>query len=114
MSTIPGSTPGSWQRLKYVLPTLGLLLAADSRGTILHFTLSVGMGLFPLAEVHVLRRLIETAELIVGGSAPVAAGLAWGLALALLGILHAAVIHVREIVDRRHQEVLGNTLRSAA
>ena len=110
MSTIPDCTPGSWQRLKCVLPTLGLLLAADSRGTILHFTLSVGMGLFPLAEVHVLRRLIETAELIVGGSAPVAAGLAWGLALALLGILHAAVIHVREIVDRRHQEVLGNYL----
>ena len=108
MSTKPNSAPASWQRLKYVPPTLGLLLAADRRGTILHFTLSIGMGLFPLAEVHALRRLIETAELIVAGSAPVADGLVWGLALALLAILHAAVMHVREIVDRRHQEVLGN------
>lgn len=110
MSTEPNTTPRSWQRLKYVPPTLGLLLAADARGTVLHFTISIVMGLFPLAEVHVLRRLIETAELIVAGSAPVADGLAWGLALALLAILHAAVVHVREIVDRRHQEVLGNYL----
>ena len=110
MSTVPDITPRSWQRLKYVPRTLGLLLAADARGTILHFTLSVGMGLFPLAEVHVLRRLIETAEIIVAGSAPVADGLAWGLALALLAILHAAVMHVREIVDRHHQELLGNYL----
>lgn len=108
MNTEPNTTPGSWQRLKYVPRTAGLLLAADARGTILHFTLSAGMGLFPLAEVHVLRRLIESAELIVAESAPVADGLAWGLALALLAILHAAVVHVREIVDRRHQEVLGN------
>ena len=110
MSTLPNSTPASWRRLKYVPPTLGLLLAADARGTILHFTLSVGMGLFPLAEVHVLRRLIETAEVIVAGSAPVADALTWALALALLAILHAAVGHVREIVDRHHQEVLGNYL----
>lgn len=110
MSTIPDNTKGSWQRLRLVPRTVGLLLAADARGTILHFTLSVGMGLFPLAEVHVLRRLIETAELIVAGSATVAAGLVWGLALALLAILHAAVMLVREIVDRHHQEVLGNYL----
>ena len=110
MSTVATNTQRSWQRLKYVPRTLGLLLAADARGTILHFTLSVGMGLFPLAEVHVLRRLIETAEIIVAGSAPVADGLAWGLALALLAILHAAVMHVREIVDRHHQELLGNYL----
>ena len=110
MSTEPNTTTGSWRRLKFVPPTLGLLLAADARGTILHFAISAGMGLFPLAEVHALRRLIETAELIVAGSAPVADGLTWGLALALLAILHAAVVHVREIVDRRHQEVLGNYL----
>ncbi|MYD26658.1 MAG: ABC transporter ATP-binding protein, partial [Gemmatimonadetes bacterium] len=110
MSSVPNTATGSWQRLKYVPPTLSLLLAADARGTILLFAISAGMGLFPLAEVHVLRRLIETAELIVAGSAPVADGLAWGLALALLAILHAAVVHVREVVDRRHQEVLGNYL----
>lgn len=110
MSTIPDNTKSSWHRLRLVPRTLGLLLAADARGTILHFTLSVGMGLFPLAEVHVLRRLIETAELIVAGSASVADGLVWGLALALLAILHAAVMLVREIVDRHHQEVLGDYL----
>ena len=110
MSTIPDNTKSSWHRLRLVPRTMGLLLAADARGTILHFTLSVGMGLFPLAEVHVLRRLIETAELIVAGSAPVADGLVWGLALALLAILHAAVMLVREIVDRHHQEVLGDYL----
>ena len=110
MSTVPEQSVHSWRRLRYAPRTMRLLLAADAGGTILHFVLSVGIGLFPLAEVHALRRLIETAEQVVAGNAPAADGLAWGLALALLAILHAAVNHVREIVDRRHQEVLGEYL----
>ena len=111
MSTEPNTTTGSWQRLKYVPPTLRPPVRGRCQRNCPAFHAKcIVMGLFPLAEVHVLRRLIETAEQIVAGSAPVANGLVWGLALALLAILHAAVVHVREIVDRRHQEVLGNYL----
>ena len=108
MSAEPQSTPGSWRLLKNVPRSVGLLLAADARGTILLAALSIGMGLFPLAEIHAFRRLIESAEQIVEGTAPVQAGLAWGLTLALLAVLHAATQQIREVIERHHQEVLGN------
>ncbi|MYB77343.1 MAG: ABC transporter ATP-binding protein [Chloroflexi bacterium] len=108
MSNVPDKTVQSWQRLKYVPRSLGLLLAADAGGTILLAALSFGMGLFPLAEIHVFRRLLEAAEQIVEGNAPVQAGLAWGVVLSLIAILHAATQQIREIIERRHQEVLGN------
>lgn len=108
MSNVPDQTVQSWQRLKYVPRSLGLLLAADAGGTILQAALSLGLGLFPLAEIHVFRRLLEAAEQIVEGNAPVQAGLAWGVALSLIAVLHAATQQIREIIERRHQEVLGN------
>ncbi len=108
MSAAHDNAARSRRRLADAPRTVGLLLAADAGGTILLAVVSLCIGLFPLAEVHVLRRLIETAEQVVAGNASAAAGLAWGLALACLAILHAAVMHVREIINRRHQEVLGN------
>ena len=56
---IAGATCRAWS---------GLLWIADAGGaTTALFLLSVGGGLFAVAEVHVLRRLIETAQQVVEG-----------------------------------------------
>ena len=107
MSTSQDSTGRSWQRLQYLPRTVGLLMAADAKGTTLLAVVSAGMGLFVVADVHVLRRLIETAEQVVAGNAPLSAGLIWGLVLALLALLQAAVSYGKQVLDRHHQEVLG-------
>ncbi|MBI3971445.1 MAG: ABC transporter ATP-binding protein [Chloroflexi bacterium] len=44
-------------------------------------TLSIAGGLLATLEVHLLRRLVETAQDVLGGRAPLAAGLLWGAAL---------------------------------
>ena len=79
MSTSQDSTGRSWQRLQYLPRTVGLLMAADAKGTTLLAVVSAGIGLFIVADVHVLRRLIETAEQVVAGNAPVSAGLIVGV-----------------------------------
>ena len=107
MSTPQDNTGRPWQRLQYLPRTLGMLMTADAKGTIILSILSAGMGLFVVADVHVLRRLIETAEQVVAGNAPLSAGLTWGLVLALLALLQAAVSYGKQVLDRRHQEVLG-------
>ena len=108
MSTPQDNTGRPWQRLQYLPRTLGMLMTADAKGTIILSILSAGMGLFVVADVHVLRRLIETAEQVVAGNAPVSAGLLWGLALALLALFHAAVIYGRDMLALHHQEVLAS------
>ena len=107
MSTPQDNTGRPWQRLQYLPRTLGMLMTADAKGTIILSILSAGMGLFVVADVHVLRRLIETAEQVVAGNAPLSAGLTWGLVLALLALLQAAVSYGKQVLDRHHQEVLG-------
>ena len=107
MSESQNNSARSWQRLKYLPRTIGLILAADARGAALLAVISAGMGLFILADVHVLRRLVETAQQVVEGNAPVSAALLWGLALALLALLHAAVLYGRDMLAQHHQEVLA-------
>ena len=107
MSTAQDNNARSWRRLRYLPPTLGLVLAADARGATLLTVLSAGMGLFAVADVHVLRRLIETAQQVVEGNASLGAGLLWGLVLALLALLQAAVLYGRDMLARHHQEVLA-------
>ena len=107
MSQAKHTSARSWQSLRHLPRTVGLLLSANAGGTILLAVLSAGMGLFAVADVHVLRRFIETAEQIVEGNAPASAGLLWGLALASLALLQAAVHYGKELFTRHHQEILG-------
>ena len=107
MSTAQDNNARSWRRLRYLPPTLGLLRAADARGATLLAVLSAGMGLFAVADVHVLRRLIETAQQVMEGNASLGAGLLWGLVLALLALLQAAVLYGRGMLAQHHQEVLA-------
>ena len=94
------------RRLRYLPRVARLLWTADAGRATAVFLLSAGVGLFVVAEVHVLRRLIETAQQVVEGDGPLMAGLWWGLALAALALLQAVVGQGTSILDIRFRERL--------
>jgi ATP-binding cassette, subfamily B, bacterial len=55
-----------------------------------HVVLDAAAGLFPVVQVQLLRRLIAAAQLVVLGQSPLWAGLAWGVALAVLSVVLVA------------------------
>ena len=55
------------RRLRYLPRVVRLLWTADAGGATAIFLLSASIGLFVVAEVHVLRRMIEAAQQVVEG-----------------------------------------------
>ena len=106
MSRIPSREELLGRRLRYLPRVVRLLWTADAGGAIVVFLLSAGIGLFVVAEVHVLRRLIETAQEVVQGDGPLMASLGWGLALGALALLQAVVGRGTGILDIRFRERL--------
>ncbi len=106
MSRIPSREELLGRRWRYLPRVAGLLWTADAGGTTALFLLSIGGGLFAVAEVHVLRRLIETAQQVVEGDGALTTGLWWGGALAALGVLEAMVGWGSNIVHLRFRERL--------
>ncbi len=94
------------RRLRYLPRVARLLWTADAGRATAVFLLSAGVGLFVVAEVHVLRRLIETAQQVVQGDGPLMAGLWWGLALAALALLQAVVGQGKGVLDIPFRERL--------
>ena len=93
-------------QLRYVLPLLRLLWSVNPTVTVLLAVLTVGLGLSAVAQVHLLRQLVSTAQAVVEGNAPLLAGLFWGGAFAGLGLLQAAGDALQRTVKDRQQEVL--------
>ena len=92
-----------WRRLHYLPRVVRLLWTADAGGATAIFLLSAGIGLFVVAEVHVLRRMIETAQQVVEGDGSLMTGLWWGLALGALALLDAIVEQGKRILDLRFE-----------
>ena len=97
-------------QLRYLLPLLRLLWSVNPFVTVLLAVLTVGLGLFAVAQVHLLRQLVSTAQAVVEGNAPLIAGLLWGGAFAGLGLLQAALDALQRTVKDRHQEVLRGVI----
>ena len=83
---------------------LGVLWDASPAATLAVGVLSAGTGLFAVAEVHVVRRLVETAGHVMAGSAPVADALLWGAAVVALVVAAAAADAVQRLASDRHRE----------
>ena len=83
---------------------LKVLWDASPAATLAVGVLSAGTGLFAVAEVHVVRRLVETAGHVVAGSAPVADALLWGAAVVALVVAAAAADAVQRLASDRHRE----------
>ena len=83
---------------------LKVLWDAGPAATLAVGVLSAGTGLFAVAEVHVVRRLVETAGHVMAGSAPVADALLWGAAVVALVVAAAAANAVQRLASDRHRE----------
>ena len=83
---------------------LKVLWDASPAATLAVGVLSAGTGLFAVAEVHVVRRLVETAGHVVAGSAAVADALLWGAAVVALVVAAAAADAVQRLASDRHRE----------
>ena len=83
---------------------LKVLWDASPAATLAVGVLSAGTGLFAVAEVHVVRRLVETAGHVVAGSAPVADALMWGAAVVALVVAAAAADAAQRLASDRHRE----------
>ena len=81
-----------------------MLWDASPAATLAVGVLSAGTGLFAVAEVHVMRRLVETAGHVVAGSAAVADALLWGAAVVALVVAAAAADAVQRLASDRHRE----------
>ena len=102
-----GSVTGGTGRRTHLaaLPrALRVLWDASPAATLAVGVLSAGTGLFAVAEVHVVRRLVETAGHVVAGSAPVADALLWGAAVVALVVAAAAADAVQRLASDRHRE----------
>ncbi|MDE2992394.1 MAG: ABC transporter ATP-binding protein [Chloroflexota bacterium] len=97
-------------QLRYLLPLLRLLWSVNPFVTVLLAMLTGGLGLFAVAQVHLLRQLVSTAQAVVEGNAPLLAGLFWGGAFAGLGLLQATLDALQRTVKDRHQEVLRGVI----
>ena len=99
MSLISSRDERLGYRLRYLPRLIPLLWAADAGGATVVFLLSAGVGLFVVAEVHVLRRMIETAQQVVEGDGSLTTVLWWGGALGALALLQAMVEQGKRILD---------------
>ncbi len=91
------------RRLRYLPRVVRLLWTADAGGATAIFLLSAGAGLFVVAEVHVLRRMIETAQQVVEGDGALTTGLWWGGALGALALLQAMVEKGKRVLNLRFE-----------
>jgi ATP-binding cassette, subfamily B, bacterial len=103
---MPAMPDPTRQRLR-ALPRLLQLSWRTAPGTfVLWLLLNAVSGLAAVAQVQLLRQLVETAQLVVAGRAALRSGVAWGVALAALALLSAVVTAGHDLVRVRYQERL--------
>jgi ATP-binding cassette, subfamily B, bacterial len=96
-----------YRRRLGVLPRLLQLSWRTAPGTfVLWLLLNAVSGLAAVAQMQLLRQLVETAQLVAAGRAALGSGVAWGGALAALALLSAVVTAGHDIVRVRYQEHL--------
>ena len=104
-----------WSQVRYFPRLLRLFWAVNPVLATVVAVLEIGSGLFAVAEVHVLRQLIDTAQGVVTGTASLGMGLLWASALAglaLVGGLFSGQFSVRQTLAGRQQELLRREIEA--
>ena len=105
----------AWSQVRYFPRLLRLFWAVNPVLATVVAVLEIGSGLFAVAEVHVLRQLIDTAQGVVTGTASLGMGLLWASALAglaLVGGLFSGQFSVRQTLAGRQQELLRREIEA--
>ena len=110
MTAAAGEQGTPWQRLQVLPRLVGLLWRTSPIITTLIALLTLGWGLQTVAQVHVLRRLVETAQAVLAGTAPVTLALLWGGALGGLALLNKVNGSLLAQLSDRQQEVLRRAI----
>ena len=97
-------------QLRYLPRLLGFIWRAQPATVALLIFISAGSGLLVVAEVHVLRRLVETAQEVIQGDAPLIDAAAWAGLLAGLGFVQAVVFMGKGLIGEHLQEVLRGVI----
>ena len=97
-------SPGS--QLRYLPRLLGLIWRAHPATVALLVLISAGTGLLVVAEVHALRRLVETAQEVIQGGAPLIDAAAWAGLFAGLGLLEVIARQGKNLIGDHFQDVL--------
>ena len=101
-------SPGS--QLRYLPRLLGLIWRADPATVALLVFIHAGAGLMVVAEVHALRRLVETAQEVIQSGAPLIDAAAWAGLFAGLGFVHFLAVAARNLMGEHLQEVIRGVI----
>ncbi len=97
-------------QLRYIPRLLLFIWNAGSATVALLVFLSVGTGLLVVAEVHALRRLVETAQEVIQGGAPLIDALVWAGLFAGLGFIQAVLFMGKGLIGDHLQESLRGVI----
>ena len=100
----------SRSQLRYLPRLLAFIWTAGPATVGLLVFLSAGAGLLVVAEVHTLRRLVETAQEVIQGGAPLIDAVVWAGLFAGLGLVQAVVFMSKDLIGDHFQEVLRGVI----
>ncbi len=101
-------SPGS--QLRYLPRLLGFIWRAEPGMYVLLVLISTVAGLLVVAQVHALRRLVETAQEVIQGGAPLIDAVVWAGLIAGIGVVQGVTSQGKNLVGAHFQEVLRGVI----
>ena len=101
-------SPGS--QLRYLPRLLGFIWRAEPGMYVLLVLISTVAGLLVVAQVHALRRLVETAQEVIQAGAPLIDAVVWAGLIAGIGVVQGVTSQGKNLVGAHFQEVLRGVI----
>ena len=99
-------------QLRYLPRLLAFIWRAEPATVALLVLISAGAGLLVVAEVHALRRLVETAQEVIQGGAPLIDAVVWAGVFAGLGFVQAGAFMGKRLIGDHFQEVVRGVIEA--
>ena len=97
-------------QLRYLPRLLGFIWRAEPGKFLLLVLVSTVAGLLVVAQVHALRRLVETAQEVIQGGAPLIDAVVWAGLFAGIGVVQGVTSQGKQLVGAHFQEVLRGVI----
>ena len=97
-------------QLRYLPRLLGFIWRAEPGMFVLLVLISTVAGLLVVAQVHALRRLVETAQEVIQGGAPLIDAVVWAGLFAGIGVVQGVTSQGKNLVGAHFQEVLRGVI----
>ena len=97
-------------QLRYLRRLLGFIWRAEPGMFVLLVFISTVAGLLVVAQVHALRRLVETAQEVIQGGAPLIDAAVWAGLFAGIGVVQGVTSQGKNLVGAHFQEVLRGVI----